>query len=95
MSAWNVETPVLSLSWEDPLEKEMATHSSTLAWSMVSYSPWGRGELDMTVQFHFLSFFLRCTISFRCIHVLSPLGVFTSILQMEKLRHRERPTFTQ
>ena len=25
------ETRVRSLSWEDPLEKEMATHSSTLA----------------------------------------------------------------
>ena len=25
------ETRVLSLGWEDPLEKEMATHSSTLA----------------------------------------------------------------
>ena len=35
-----------SLSWEDPLEKEMATHSSILAWeipwterSLVGYSP--------------------------------------------------------
>ena len=26
------EIRVLSLGWEDPLEKEMATHSSTLAW---------------------------------------------------------------
>ena len=26
------ETWVRSLSWEEPLEKEMATHSSTLAW---------------------------------------------------------------
>ena len=30
------ETWVLSLGWEDPLEKEMATHSSTLAWKI----PW-------------------------------------------------------
>ena len=30
------ETGVQSLSWEDPLEKEMATHSSTLAWKI----PW-------------------------------------------------------
>ena len=30
------ETQVLSLGWEDPLEKEMATHSSTLAWKI----PW-------------------------------------------------------
>ena len=26
------ETQVRSLGWEDPLEKEMATHSSTPAW---------------------------------------------------------------
>ena len=26
------ETPVQSLGWEDPLEKEMATHFSILAW---------------------------------------------------------------
>ena len=27
-----LETRVQSLGWEDPLEKGMATHSSTLAW---------------------------------------------------------------
>ena len=31
-----LETWVQSLSLEDPLEKEMATHSSTLAWRI----PW-------------------------------------------------------
>ena len=30
------KTQVLSLSWEDPLEKGMATHSSILAWRI----PW-------------------------------------------------------
>ena len=30
------ETWVQSLGWEDPLEKEMATHSSILAWRI----PW-------------------------------------------------------
>ena len=29
------ETWVQSLAWEDPLEKEMATQSSTLAWEML------------------------------------------------------------
>ena len=29
-------TQVRSLDWEDPLEKEMATHSSILAWEI----PW-------------------------------------------------------
>ena len=28
------ETWVRSLGWEDPLEKEMATHSSILAWEL-------------------------------------------------------------
>ena len=28
------ETLVLSLGWEDPLEKEMATHASILAWEI-------------------------------------------------------------
>ena len=28
------ETRVRSLGWEDPLEEEMATHSSTLAWNI-------------------------------------------------------------
>ena len=30
------ETQVRYLGWEDPLEKEMAPHSSTLAWKI----PW-------------------------------------------------------
>ena len=29
------ETGVRSLGWEDPLEKEMATHSSILAWRIL------------------------------------------------------------
>ena len=58
------ETQVQSLSWEDPLEKEMATHSSILAWriqedsiggrSLVGYSPWGRKESDTTERLHFM-----------------------------------------
>ena len=48
------ETRVPSLGWEDPVDKEMAAHSSTLAWKI----PWteepgrlwsvGHTELDMT-----------------------------------------------
>ena len=54
------ETWVRSLGWEDPLEKETATHSSILAWKipwtekLVNYSPWGRTESDTTEQLHFL-----------------------------------------
>ena len=38
------ETRVQSLGWEGPLEKEMATHSSILAWRI----PWTKepGELQ-------------------------------------------------
>ena len=57
------EARVQSLGWEDPLEKEMATHSSTLAWkmdregqrSLVGYSPRGHKESNMTEQLHITS----------------------------------------
>ena len=46
---------VRSLGREDPLEKEMATHSSLLAWRIPwtevpggLHSPWGRKESDTT-----------------------------------------------
>ena len=40
------ETQVQSLGWEDPLEKETATHSTTLAWKI----PWAEepGRLQST-----------------------------------------------
>ena len=54
------ETWVWSLGQEDTLEKEMATHSSILAWKflghriLVSYNLWGHKELNMTSTFTFL-----------------------------------------
>ena len=53
------ETRVRSLGWEDPLEKEMAIHSSTIAWKI----PWTeepgrlqsmgtRKELDTAERLH-------------------------------------------
>ena len=55
------ETQVRSLGQKDPLQKEMATHSSTLAWKI----PWmeepgrlqsmDRKEVDMTEHLHFTS----------------------------------------
>ena len=58
------ETHVQSLGQEDPLEKEMATHSSVLAWripwteDLAAYrlftclhlSPWGCKEVDIIEQ---------------------------------------------
>ena len=40
------KTQVLSLSREDLLEKEMATHSSILAWEI----PWTEGAWQATVH---------------------------------------------
>ena len=41
-NAGDIETQVRSLGWENPLEKEMATHSSILAWEIPWLEePWG------------------------------------------------------
>ena len=47
------ETRVRSLGQEDPLEKEMAIHSSILVWKIpwvefAGHSPWGHKESDTT-----------------------------------------------
>ena len=62
------ETRVQSLGWEDPLEKEVAPHSSILAWRI----PWTEepgglqsvesqrvGQDRVTNTFHFIFFFLK------------------------------------
>ena len=51
------ETWVQSLGWEDSLEKEMATHSSILAWRIpwTEERPWGLKESDTTERLHFTS----------------------------------------
>ena len=59
-----LETQVQPLGWEDPLEKEMAIHSSILAWKI----PWteepgrlqsmGHKESDMTERLHYVSVWL-------------------------------------
>ena len=50
------ETWVRSLGWEDPLEKETATHSSILTWRISWTIPWGRKDLDMTERLSFSHF---------------------------------------
>ena len=76
------KTRVRSLGWEDPLEKEMATHSSTLdsstlAWKIpwtegvVGYSPWGLKESDTTERLHFV-----ITVNGKCVCVLSRIRLF-------------------
>ena len=57
LATW--ETWVRPLGWEDLLEKEMATHSSILAWEIPwteepgRHSPWGHKESDMTERLGF------------------------------------------
>ena len=43
------ETWIGSLGWEDPLEKEMATHSNNLAWR-ISWTEEPDGLLSMGLQ---------------------------------------------
>ena len=58
------ETRVRPLGQEDPLEKEMAIHSSILAWripwmeELVGLQSMGRKELDSTERLHFHFLFL-------------------------------------
>ena len=59
------ETWVRSLDPEDPLEKEMATHSIILAGkshgqrSLAGYSPWGFKESDTTEETKYIHKTLR------------------------------------
>ena len=52
------ETRVLSLSWEDTLEKEMATHCSILAWEISwtgepgGHSPWSHNVRHQSATEH-------------------------------------------
>ena len=53
------DEPLVLILSEDPLDKEMATHSSILAEkshrrrSLADYSLWGCKELDMTERLHY------------------------------------------
>ena len=57
------ETQIQSLGQKDPLEKEMASHSSILAWEtpcteeLGGLSPWSYKELDTTEQLTLSLFF--------------------------------------
>ena len=47
------ENRVQSLGREDLLEKEMATHSSSLAWKIPwAEEPWGHKESEKTERLH-------------------------------------------
>ena len=46
------ETQVRSLDWEDPLKKEMATHSSILAWKIPWRRAWQPNPVFLPGEFH-------------------------------------------
>ena len=75
------ETQVRSLGQEDPLEKEMATCSSTLAWkipwmaSLVGYSPWGHKESDTTER-HLFTLLKPIGLGLSCFHFHLFLCIF-------------------
>ena len=68
------ETPVPSLGREDPLEKEVATHSSILAWRIpLTEEPGGLqsvGSQTRLSDFHF-----QFTMSSRIIHIVAYVRV--------------------
>ena len=53
---------IRSLGWDDPLEKEMATHSTVLAWethgqrSLAGYSPWGHKYMSYVADYTSVQF---------------------------------------
>ena len=72
-NAGDEKTWARSLGQEDPLEKEMANHSSILVWEIpqteeaAGYSPWDRKELDMSEATEHASTFIHIYVQ---IHIL-------------------------
>ena len=76
------DIPVWSLGWEDPLEEDMASHSSLLAWRihrqrcLAGYSPWDRKELDaiewLSAAQHTDILYLLCPFTFGWMFKLFP-----------------------
>ena len=76
------EPGVRAAGWEDPLEEEMAIHSSTLPGkshgqsSLVGYSLWGRKESDTTERLHF-----------QTADVMDNLTTFSSVKESKTWQH--------
>ena len=70
------ETWVWPLGWEDPLEKEMATHSSILAWEIPwREEPGGLQSMESQRVRHILATKPPLQL-FRCLYTLSRYKVF-------------------
>ena len=75
------EAWVQSLGWEDPLEKERETHSSTLAWKIPwaeepgwLYSPWGHKESDWATWINERNIYFAFLVSLPSPFVLSSIA---------------------
>ena len=85
------ETRVWYLGQEDPLEKEMATHSSIAGEfhgqrSLAGYGPWDRKESDTTERLT-LSHFSKVTSS----NILSDIAAVSTVIKEGSLDGRSRP----
>ena len=75
-----LETLVQYLGWEDSLEKEMATHSSILAWKIPwTEEPGGLQSMGSQSQTRLSNF----TFNFSC--------ALKSVLQNKRSHHNEKP----
>ena len=76
------ETWVRSLGWEDPLEKEMAIHSSTIAWKILVHAwkiPVHGVEKSRTRLSDFtFTFLLRCLVE-ELLRLHPPQGLNESV----------------
>ena len=84
-----LETWIRSLGWEDPLEKEMATHSSILAWRIPwTEEPGGATVHSVAKSQTWLSNFTFTFFSFRIywFDLLEVQGTLKSLLQHHSLK---------
>ena len=86
--------PIPGLERFPPPEKEMATHSSILAWripmdkrSLVGYSPWGRKESDRTEQLTHTPLSSDSCLSFKVWLHLQPEALQEAFLDAVILKH--------
>ena len=78
-------TRVQSLGWEDPLEKEMATHSSIVAWRISWTEESGRlqsmrsqNQTRLSDFIFFISFLSMCYIVSQSVQLLSHVWLFVT-----------------
>ena len=77
------ETWVRSLGWEDPLEEDVTTYCSILAWripwteELVGYSPWGHKEADTTAATEHTG--MHGSLTLRCIYFVLGISFFLMV----------------